>query len=422
MRQLWSAASVIAVAATIAPASAQHHGMPGGAGTTISRGTSFSNGVSRSTSMARSNSSSFSTARSTSTSIAAPTIVRQQTAPTITQVRNGPVRPWNGGTRTWNGGNRGWTGSGTWNGGQSRWGGRIDGRWHGGVQAPGGWAAYRRPYRGWALPSYWFAPTFFISDYSAYGLGAPPVGYNWSRYYDDAVLIDGRGRVYDSVGGLNWDRYDGGYAYDDSYDDGDRYYADGADEDYGPRGRDGRRRDDGVGGAVIGGVVGGIAGNAIAGRGDKLAGTLLGAGAGAIAGAAIDRAEDRGRDRRGPPPPRYDERGAPYGYPDRGPPPPHGMMPPPPPPPIVHHGGGYETRVYRSGGGYGGWGYGYYGGTTTTVTVMPTTTTTTETITVYDDVRTAKRVWHAPAKPKTKILHRTPSKTLYRAPSKTLQR
>ena len=78
------------------------------------------------------------------------------------------------------------------------------------MNAPGGWNAYRRPTRGWTLPRYWIAPTFYISDFSSYGLAVPPAGYAWTRYYDDAVMIDARGRVYDSVAGLDWDGY--GYA------------------------------------------------------------------------------------------------------------------------------------------------------------------------------------------------------------------
>jgi len=327
----------------------------------------------------------------------------------------GGYRPNTGNAQSWSSSrSTSWSGPrGQWNGqrwtGGSRWGNRVDGRWGGGVYAPGGWNAYRRPSRGWALPSYWFTPGFFINDYSYYGLGTPPVGYNWSRYYDDAVLVDGRGRVFDSVQGVDWDRYDGAPAYDDyaDYDDGDAYYADGRDDDYAPR--DGRYRDNGVGGAVIGGVVGGVAGNVIAGRGNRLGGTLVGAGVGALAGAAIDRAEDRGR---------YYDRGAPYPVGPHGghplTPPPPGAYPPPPPgvyPPVVHHGGGYETRVYQSGG-YAG--YGYYGGTTTTVTVMPTTTETVETVTVYDTAQTTRKVYYA--KPK----HRAPTKIIRR--SKILRR
>lgn len=94
-----------------------------------------------------------------------------------------------------------------------RWGGRAGGRWIGGIRAPGGWNAYRRPGRGFALPRYWFAPSFFIGNFANYGLAPPPFGYRWSRYYDDAVLIDGDGRVYDSVQGIRWDDDGGDQAY-----------------------------------------------------------------------------------------------------------------------------------------------------------------------------------------------------------------
>ncbi|MDB5706508.1 MAG: Translation initiation factor 2 [Sphingomonas bacterium] len=96
---------------------------------------------------------------------------------------------------------------------QQRWGGSVGGRWYGGSNAPGGWNAYRRPNRGWTLPRYWIAPSFFISDWGTYGLSTPPQGYNWTRYYDDAVLVDGRGRVMDSVDGIDWDSYDDGQGY-----------------------------------------------------------------------------------------------------------------------------------------------------------------------------------------------------------------
>lgn len=98
-----------------------------------------------------------------------------------------------------------------------RWGGKIDGRWIGGMQAPGGWRSYHRPTRGYRLPQYWTSPSFFIGNFGIYGLTTPPYGYNWARYYDDAVLIDGRGKVWDSVHGIDWDRYDGGYAYGGAY-------------------------------------------------------------------------------------------------------------------------------------------------------------------------------------------------------------
>jgi Ni/Co efflux regulator RcnB len=78
------------------------------------------------------------------------------------------------------------------------------GNWHGGRNAPGGYASYRRPFRGFSMPSYWINPGFYINNYSSYGLRAPTNGYNWSRYYDDAVLTDRRGYVYDSVSNVPW--------------------------------------------------------------------------------------------------------------------------------------------------------------------------------------------------------------------------
>jgi len=92
-----------------------------------------------------------------------------------------------------------------------RWGPRINGQWRAGHDAPGGWSAYLRPARGYALPQYWIQPGFYIANYGAYGLPAPGDGYGWSRYYDDAVLTDQYGRVYDSRGDIDWSRYEGGY-------------------------------------------------------------------------------------------------------------------------------------------------------------------------------------------------------------------
>lgn len=95
--------------------------------------------------------------------------------------------------------------------GGHRWGKRIDGRWHAGHQAPGGWRGYRRPSRGYILPSYWINPGFYLNSYALYGLYQPQAGYGWSRYYDDAVLTDRSGRVYDSRSDIAWERYEGGY-------------------------------------------------------------------------------------------------------------------------------------------------------------------------------------------------------------------
>ena len=128
---------------------------------------------------------------------------------------------WHGassGRWNWSGGQWRWQG-GQWQARQ-HWGGSIGGRWIGGARAPGGWSAYHRPVKGWALPGYWLAPSFYITDWGAYGLTAPPYGYHWSRYYDDAVLVDQYGRTMDCVDDVDWD---GGMP------DG---YADHADRDY----------------------------------------------------------------------------------------------------------------------------------------------------------------------------------------------
>jgi Ni/Co efflux regulator RcnB len=85
-----------------------------------------------------------------------------------------------------------------------RWGGSINGRWWGGSQAPGGWGGYRRPRRGGSLDPYWMQSNFQIPDYLSFGLAAPPYGYFWVRYYDDAVLVDARGSVHNSVSGIAW--------------------------------------------------------------------------------------------------------------------------------------------------------------------------------------------------------------------------
>ncbi|MGL5838376.1 MAG: RcnB family protein [Sphingorhabdus sp.] len=102
--------------------------------------------------------------------------------------------------------------------GGHRWGHRMNGRWFAGFYAPGGWGGYRTPFRGYILPSYWVNPTYSIGNYRAYGLYAPQPGYGWSRYYDDAVLRDGHGYVQDYRSGVEWDRYEGGYAPDGGFD------------------------------------------------------------------------------------------------------------------------------------------------------------------------------------------------------------
>jgi Ni/Co efflux regulator RcnB len=76
---------------------------------------------------------------------------------------------------------------------------------------------YRQPFRGFVLPSYWVNPSFFVSNWGSYGLSQPSYGYNWSRYYDDAVLTDPRGYVYDYRPGVNWNAAAAGYAPNTNY-------------------------------------------------------------------------------------------------------------------------------------------------------------------------------------------------------------
>jgi uncharacterized protein YcfJ/Ni/Co efflux regulator RcnB len=273
------------------------------------------------------------------------------------------------------------------------WGGRQNGRWVAGWRAPGGWNAYRPAVRGYVLPRYWVQPSFYIGNYSRYGFSTPQAGYGWSRYYDDAVLTDRNGRVYDSVRGVEWDQYDryddgGSEDYSDSYGYRDDGYSRDNREERAPRAPD---RDGGIGGAVVGGVVGAVAGNVIGGRGNRLAGSLIGGGVGAIAGAVIDKNDNAGRgystkklsrrdrermereDRRYDD--RYEERGAHWEGGER------------------HHGG--SRTIYRSGPSYG---YRYAQPAETIVTIhsAPVVTTTTYVTEEVTYVAAAKRRYHAP--------------------------
>ncbi|WP_404334087.1 RcnB family protein [Sphingomonas sp. MMS12-HWE2-04] len=95
-----------------------------------------------------------------------------------------------------------------------RWGAPVNGRWSAGYRAPGGWNAYRRLDRGASLPPYWRGRDFRVPDYLSFGLSAPPRGYYWTRYYDDALLVDDGGRIWDSVGGIGWEADADAYAED----------------------------------------------------------------------------------------------------------------------------------------------------------------------------------------------------------------
>ncbi|MBU6445112.1 MAG: RcnB family protein [Alphaproteobacteria bacterium] len=60
------------------------------------------------------------------------------------------------------------------------------------------WGSYHRPtgwfYRRWAfgmiLPSLFWTRDYWINSYWSYDLPAPPYGYVWVRYGDDALLVD----------------------------------------------------------------------------------------------------------------------------------------------------------------------------------------------------------------------------------------
>ena len=63
-------------------------------------------------------------------------------------------------------------------------------RFHAGpYRAPPGWR-YRRWVFGERLPAIYFARGFWITDFLAFGLFAPPDGLVWVRFGPDALLID----------------------------------------------------------------------------------------------------------------------------------------------------------------------------------------------------------------------------------------
>jgi Ni/Co efflux regulator RcnB len=163
---------------------------------------------------------------------------------------------------------------------------------------------YQRPSYGFQLPQQWMSPEHAV-DHREFGLDRPARGFGWSRYYNDMVLTDQWGRVYDVADGYDRGGRGGGY-----------------------RGRD----TDGIVGGVAGAAVGAVAGNVIAGAGSRLAGSLIGGGVGALVGLGVELALSKNK-RRGP---RYDDR--------------------------AHDGGRWEGGRGHSNGHWGGypqqaWGY-----------------------------------------------------------------
>lgn len=103
-------------------------------------------------------------------------------------------------------------------GGFQAYGGQMHGgnfRFHRWGPRPGPNFHYGRLRRGGFINSFWFAPQFFIGDWQAYGFSAPGDDQRWVRYYDDAYLVDGDGRVLDTRYGVRWDRYGGDWDVQD---------------------------------------------------------------------------------------------------------------------------------------------------------------------------------------------------------------
>jgi len=89
---------------------------------------------------------------------------------------------------------------------------------------------FHRIDRGGVVPNRWWGPQFQVRNWRMYGFPQPFAGGRWIRYYDDALLIDGYGRVYDSRPGWDWDRYGERWSYGD---DGVPVYGDDGEMDGG---------------------------------------------------------------------------------------------------------------------------------------------------------------------------------------------
>jgi Ni/Co efflux regulator RcnB len=88
-------------------------------------------------------------------------------------------------------------------------------RFHRWGPRPGHNFRYQRLRRGGFINSFWFAPQFYIGDWGSYGFSAPGDDQRWVRYYDDAYLIDGGGRVMDERYGVDWNRGGGDWEEQD---------------------------------------------------------------------------------------------------------------------------------------------------------------------------------------------------------------
>lgn len=110
---------------------------------------------------------------------------------------------------------------------------------HGGGGMHGGMNFPHRMRRGTVIPPFFFGSQFYLGDWQTYGFSDPGPDGRWIRYYDDAYLIDGGGRVLDERYGVQWDNYgeewgdhDGIPAYRGDWREGGEGGEDYAEEEY----------------------------------------------------------------------------------------------------------------------------------------------------------------------------------------------
>lgn len=104
---------------------------------------------------------------------------------------------------------------------------------HRGPHGRKGYKNYHRIDRGGRVHSFWFGPRYHVRNWGHYGFAAPVQDRRWIRYYDDALLIDGQGRVHDGRWGMDWDRFGESWDYDadaPAYEDG--FYGNEEELDY----------------------------------------------------------------------------------------------------------------------------------------------------------------------------------------------
>lgn len=117
----------------------------------------------------------------------------------------------------------------------------------------GGMKGFHRFGRGHVVPPHFRGGQFIVHDWRAFGWPAPMPGGHWIRFHDDALLIDGHGRVVDERYGWDWDGRGGHMAHHDDddrdggWDPGEDYERGGWDEE----GHHGKRRHHGKGDRMV---------------------------------------------------------------------------------------------------------------------------------------------------------------------------